>query len=584
MMIDKKLIWGSLITATLLFTGCSSDKESSEHSVSAKSTFANATVCVDDNSDGRCQEDEIQTTTKDDGSFALSYKSSAHKNAQLVAQGGFNLVTLQENPEEKVLIGSLDEMASHNVNTLTTLIQEAVETGLNYKEAKAYIASRYNLEDDLIDHDPLELLQNPEQQVYFLSVRAMETYRDREDENLSLPSFDDNTIQIDPLASQARRSVARQATVSPMSIEDADMAISNSNIFDFDIGAYLQRLSELFSQFFDDLLSLFGFGDDISDYEFDEATLEPLPLKLYHNDINKSSEFWKEKIWDYIEMMREGDEVRVSKNHKDLDYILTNTQHKEVKSTIFLLYSIMSTEASIQLLLEGIDRPYFTDDIGRFDVAFMMLFAIYDIHRGDTLTKDTPYKFEHAHLYEEYFKNSSNNKFRDIIANSMVHISDKDGLELVTNYIDAHYISSVVDYDYGETPDSYTPENVVAENLTRLLGYFKRPMASELLIAFYEAHDGDENLKRKIRKAFSKIANENTVEKLYALASKLPVLMHPLIAGPELPAHEYVGLFKRVKFYNKEVAPFILETLSPQYTFGDASLKDQINALFVERK
>ena len=589
-MIENKLIWGSLITVTLLFTGCGSDENTIEKAsgsdvspvfVIAKSTLANATVCIDSNMDAQCQVDEVQTKSSDDGSFELSYDVENYTNAQLIAQDGFNLITLRENSGETVVVGSLDEASSHNINTLTTLIQEAVGTGLSYDEAKKYVASRYNLESDYIDLDPLELLKDQERQAYFLSIRAMEIYSEVEERHQNV-LLDDFISQPALLNLQSRRSSVRQDAAEPISIEDADTAISNTNIFDFDLDAYLQRLSELISGFFDDLLAFFGFGDVDDGYKFDAATLEPLPLQIYNNDINRTSEIGKDELWDYVEMMRGDDEARISKNYKDLDYLLTTTHHSKSHPIILVLYSVINREASIEALLEGIDRPYVIAEIQRVDVGFMIFYALFDMHRGETITENSHYQFEYAHLYESYFENSTNSEYKDIIANAMVHISDREGLELFMNYIDTHYISSSVDYGFGKTPADYTSENVIAEYMTKVFKSFKRPMASELLVEFYKAHSSDENLKRKLRKAFSEIANEITVEQLYYEASILPVFTLPVNGTIKEPDSIYVEYFKNVKFYNKEMGPFITETLSQKYSFENPKIKAQIAAIFVK--
>ena len=588
-MLYKKSILSSIVVATLLFTGCSSSEDadsekkqdSAKVSVVGKSSLSDARLCVDVNRDNICQEDEAFTTTQEDGSFELTYDASASKDAALVAQKGFNLITLQENSQGMVLVGSLDEEASHNVNTFTTLIQAAVDNNLNYDEAKASVAVSFNLDETYIDQDPLVLLADEERHDYFLTVRAIEAYAQKEknsqeslftDELFVLAGYEGDEL---PSSRSAQRSV-KQEESTVMTMESAQTAVESTNIYAFDLEAYLHRLGELVVGFFQDLFSYFGidWGDT---YQFNVTTLDPYVARIYDQNITLSGDQDKNTTWNFVDMMRGDDEAAITKNYKDLDYIFTHTQHEETWGIITMLYALIGTDSSVSKFLEVIDRSYLSNKITRLDVAIGLLIATQKTERDGTFERSN-LRFEQAYLYEEYFKNSKNLKFKEIIGNGVVNLSQPEGLHLVLDYIKAHYISSPIKYDEETMPTDYTAENRIAENLTHLFKYFNREVAYTVLVDFYD-ETNDVNLHSKLRKAYAYFANETTTEKLFALASKLPVLIKP-VQGVKTPAQEYLDLFTTVERNNKNLAFFVIVTLDDKYTFGDENLKANIIDIF----
>ena len=184
-----------------------------------------------------------------------------------------------------VLIGSLNENASHNVNTFTTLIQEAIDNNLSYDEAKASVAAGFNLDETYIDQDPLLLLADEERHDYFLTLRAIEAYAQK-DEDLQERFFTDDMFILAgykgeelPSSKSAQRTTTQEST-SIITMDTAQTAVANTDIYDFDLEAYLSRLSELVIGFFQDLLSYFGidWGDT---YQFDAAILDPFVMRVY---------------------------------------------------------------------------------------------------------------------------------------------------------------------------------------------------------------------------------------------------------------------------------------------------------------
>ncbi len=244
---------------------------------------------------------------------------------------------------------------------------------------------------------------------------------------------------------------------------------------------------------------------------------------------------------------------------------------------ISMLYALIGTDDSISKYLEAIDRSYFVNKFTRLHVAFGLLFATQKTTREGKFDRNNLH-FEHAYLYEAYFKNSKNLKYKEIIGNGVVNLSQSEGLSLVLDYIKAHYISTPLEYDEETMPADYTAENRVAENLTHLFKYFNREVAYKVLVDFYDETD-DVNLHTKLRKSYAYFANETTTEKLFALASKLPPLTKP-VQGVKTPAQEYLDLFTSVEAKNKNLTFFVIKTLNEKYEFGDENLKLNIIKIF----
>ena len=499
---DHRQVLGSLALAVLLFTGCSDSTQEAEvtqnstRSVAGKSSLSQATVCIDANADMRCNADEVSTTSGEDGTYLLEYSESG-ADVALLATGGFNLITLKEN-HNRLYRGSLEDEATHNINTFTTLIQEHIDNGMGYEEARADIAARFGLESALIDQDPLELLQDSQTQLYFLTLRTIEDYVDNQDQNQSV----------------SRSAELQNTTV--ISVEDADEAVQNSNIFDFDLDAYLERLHVLFQDFFTGLFEWLGFGGDDGDngdYTFDESTLDPYVEMLYTNDTNASSEEKNNNLWSLTVVMRSDDQELITKNYNDLNYVLEHTRVAEVQKGVVAVYAIVSTQKATKLMLESLDRDIFYEKWSGVDVGALMFFSVVEGVAGVDYF-ESRFRYENAYLYEDYFQNSPNIKHKDNIANAMVYLSKEEGLNMMLDYIDAHYISSDASYDSTRPyPQSYTQENILADRLVGLFHHYKSDLASSVLVEYYDQTD-DEILKKKLRNAFANIANQVCVEKL----------------------------------------------------------------------
>ncbi len=575
-MLDKKIFLGSVLLAALMFAGCDSSPEQINSnsddvkrvSVRGSSSLSKATVCIDLNRDHTCQESEVSTTSAEDGSYELTYVEEGAQDALLLAEYGFNLITLQENSNNMVLLGSLDKNASHNINTFTTLIEEAIQNDLSYSDAKKYVASRFNLDEMYIDKDPLTLLEETQTKDYFLTLRTIEDQQTQESNSVDeyIRSFQKGA----PL-----RSVALNSSI--ISMDKAVETVNNSDIYDFDLEGYLQRLSDLFTDFFHNLLSYFGF-DWGNQYHFDVDTLDPYILKLYNEELNVSTPDAADAnvTFDFLDEMATGDEEKIIKNYKDLDYIFSHTTSDKTMMLIGMLYTTIGTETSVSKFLDIIDRSYVTPKLSRMAVGLGVWFAT--SKRTGGVLDTTQHYYDHAHLYEEYFKTSKNEKYKDVIGGSIVLLSKEEKISIVLDYVKAHYISSDESYRQDEDmPAGYNAKNRNAEHLSNSFRYYDRNASAQALVDFYNK-SADINLERKLRSAYAEIANEITVEKLYALASQLPPLTK-LVDGAQISRSMYLDLFKHVQFRNKDIGAFVAG-LRDKYTFGDPSLETDIREIF----
>ena len=594
-MLHKSTIFSSLVVATLIITGCGSSEEAKEDvtktSVIGKSSLSRATVCIDTNSDMHCNEDEVSTTTNEKGSYKLTYETTPKKGTQLIAEDGFNLITLRGNNGGQVFSGSLDDDASHNINTFTTLIQERLKDKLSYTEAKKEIAERFNLEADFIDQDPLALLEDEETQAYFLTVRAIEDYynehHQKNETTVDSDSIQNYAFMIDkniieatydayPQKSSVKRSSSANENPS-ISVDEAVEAVNNTDVFAFDLDAYLERLSTLFKEFFTNLLSFFGF--DFGDtYAFDENNLDPYVNMLYINDTNISKEIRTEQLWQFVTVMRADDEEQTTKNYNDLEYVFTHTIHSDVQKGVLITYAFIGSEKSTKLMLETFDSHIFYVPLEKIEVAINILFASIHTHK-DVDVDFRDYRHEQAYLYENYFRDSKNMEIKDIIGNAIYNMSQSEGVDMVLDFVNTYYIATEVEYGLlDELPDYYSPENKAAQRMSVSFNHYTSEAATASLVAFYErAQEG--KLKQKLRVAYAKLANAATVEKLYELASKVPTLMLPWNTVQQDSA-EYIALFITVSHANNDIGTYIIDILSAKYNFWNIELKTSIDNLF----
>ncbi|NPA50125.1 MAG: DUF5011 domain-containing protein, partial [Epsilonproteobacteria bacterium] len=109
-----------------------------------------ANVCIDINSNLKCDNSEPSTKTKEDGSYLLKYSSSISNELSLIAYGGVDTSTNQ--PFNSLLKAPLKY---ENITPITTLIdyQRKVEGSL--KKAEESVAKLFNIPKDELLDDPI---------------------------------------------------------------------------------------------------------------------------------------------------------------------------------------------------------------------------------------------------------------------------------------------------------------------------------------------------------------------------------------------------------------------------------------------
>jgi len=230
-------------------------------------------------------------------------------------------------------------------------------------------------------------------------------------------------------------------------------------------------------------------------------------------------------------------------------------------------------------MLETFDSPIFYEPLEKIEVAISVLFASIHTHK-DINVDFRDFRHEQAYLYEEYFRDSKNMEIKDIIGNVIYNMSQREGVDMVLDFVNTHYIATEVEYGLlDELPDYYTPENKAAQRMSVSFDHYVSEAATASLVTFYErAQEG--KLKQKLRVAYAELANAATVEKLYELASKVPALMLPWNTVQQDSA-EYLALFTTVKRENNGIGTYVIDILSKKYNFWNIELKTKIDNLFI---
>ena len=324
--------YATLLTGLVLFTACNDESTplqtidtipttQSLH-LSGKATLANAEICIDTNNNYTCDEDEQSVQSDDDGSYELEYQTS-EDSTQIIATGGFNLIMLEQNNKNLAFSASLQSAdETININTLTTLVVQDMQSGSSYEEAIANIATRYTLDESLITQDPLDTLSNEHTQSHFLTIRA---------------------IQENYLTANLSSALSSDAgTTHVITAEDADAALVDTNIFDFDIEAYLMQLADIIRGFFIDLLGYFGLSleDNTTLEDVNVSSLDPFVQRLHVGGVENMEVFVEdEDAIRFLLLMRSDNTQAIEKNYADIEWVRTHTQDPELQQLTLLYYS-----------------------------------------------------------------------------------------------------------------------------------------------------------------------------------------------------------------------------------------------------
>ena len=233
-----------IILALLLLNSCNSSSNKGEAiqedntlqttTIKGSTSLSKSTVCIDENQDSICNEDEPQTASDKEGIYTLNYDGELADDAIILSQGGYNLNLLEENSAKLALKASfLKNHQKTNLNTLSTLIANNIEEGLTHQEAKDKIATKYHLNVNFIEHNPLELIGDENNKNIFLTIRAIE--------NRVLHSQTKTTAQIQQKVENGNVIIEE---------EDADKALLGFDIFSFNLDDFIQELSkQIFDSF-----------------------------------------------------------------------------------------------------------------------------------------------------------------------------------------------------------------------------------------------------------------------------------------------------------------------------------------------
>jgi len=297
---------GLSLVALLAISGCdSSSNETEAENSSAKNTTITGTttlsksvVCIDTNNNNACDSDETHTEADSEGGFELSQAGELADGTNLVATGGYNLVLETDNTNSNGLTfraaynSNYDE---NNINVMTTLIAGKIDKGSTHSEAKAYYADKYSangVTTDIVESDPLSLIDDASTQGLFLTIRAIEDgYVNGNDNVNAAPQFRETNSTDD------------NSTGGIITEDDADGALFGIDIFDFDLNAFIDRLSEYFDYFVNLVTCTFGLSgcddngtlavvltDAPGDYKAVYVTVDEIMVHKAGNDDTNESE------------------------------------------------------------------------------------------------------------------------------------------------------------------------------------------------------------------------------------------------------------------------------------------------------
>ena len=233
----------------LLLSGCG-DNDSSDTTmtknqqspqrtlVEGQTTLAYARVCVDENSNTRCDEKEVQTESSARGKYSLELDYVLEDGSKILAEDGYNLV-LEESNLKRFRFSSFynkDERV-HNINTMTSLLTS------NSQSAKEALAEALNLDVQTLLDDPITLASDDNR--LFLTVRGIEDGYRRTHNSTT-------TAKAAP-----RRALQKESYITP-DLEESLSFLEDGTFLNFNISEYLLRLELKIKDLFNDLRNIIG--------------------------------------------------------------------------------------------------------------------------------------------------------------------------------------------------------------------------------------------------------------------------------------------------------------------------------------
>lgn len=539
----------STLCATLLLSGCGSETNSSAHSVdkptqSKKSpsitgytTLANATLCLDENSDNRCSVNEPTATSSVDGKYTLILDNLPSLGSNILATKGDNLILLKENSDNITLIAPYsDDTNSTNITTLTTLLSQAMKEGLSFNDAKVYIASRYNIDEDLIVANPLETLKDKSTELHFQTIHAMEEYQSQQIAKKSASSAPQRSGGFD---------------LEIISFDEAETALDYINIFFQNVAKYTFALG-LFTNFYiHEFLVYTGIVDSDEDAYVEEnfssvdvENLSPTLKKVYDNNLSAIS---REEIDTLIA------DTKVaqidSKLLIDITTIANTSADDSKREFLASLLGSASTPASVEYLMYMLtfSTQQSAQVIGILHKAIKDI--VYDNSTGKVIEENTNPLFR-------YLSKNYESRFAGNVAVSVFKIGKKQETYFLLNNIQKYYNDT----------------SSIASQYLYAVRYIRSDAATQNVLDFYYDEKSSDEFKLKLRTDLSDIANDMAIEGLYTIASKV---------SDSDDFDNVVALFEKLKNRNPNAESIVKEHLyNRDIPFVSQELQDRIEAVF----
>jgi len=208
-----------------------------------------ATVCLDENSNQKCDEHETTVQTDEQGQYTLELNHEVKDGALLIADGGLSRLPREVNSSNLNTLTLYKYYASdegsQNINPMSTIIVNDLlaNTSSNYDDTISDIANKYNFNEDRLLDDPIDVsttwyswfTDGPE---FFEKVAALEIY----------------LMKVQKANKSPIHKAAAQDT-SPTDDELNTIITENQTLFDEYLKAfqeYLETLSQSISDWYDD--------------------------------------------------------------------------------------------------------------------------------------------------------------------------------------------------------------------------------------------------------------------------------------------------------------------------------------------
>ena len=548
----KKSILLSLLSASLLLTACGSNSDSelatpqasntqlSQNSVlRGSSTLADSTLCLDKNENNRCDTDEPQTLTQKDGAYTLELEETPIEGTHILSTGGYNLVVNEENTEGMKLLTSYHEESEvTNISTLTTLVAQARAQNLSYEDAVDTVASRYNLESELVMQNPMQTKKSEETQVQFLTTRAMEEYF------LHVEAKSNNTN-----APQRSGGI----DLGFISYDEADNALEYFDIFADNVKrAFLLSLA-VTENFFHSLLELVGFIDHVeypdNNYSIDDldvASLHPLLKQAYNDEVQNITNL---EVEDFKLTLLDRATSRVAYNQLQTIYH-TSSSADTLNYLSSLVASIGDEEATKNLLI-------MTKSVSEAELKERGL-----LYKNIPSTLQTNIasltKAEASSQLTIFFQEEPAGLFSTAAAKSIFTIGDKENTNTLLKIIQS----------------SYKGEITLAGNIEFIMVYIQSDAATNNLITLYSDINSNEEFKKQLRFTLANVENPLATNAIFDIAQE--------IEDPAL-FDEIEQLFTDMKFFSN-VAPAIIQSrlADSETVFKSQELRSRIEAVFAD--